>query len=247
MEASSIDGINVTMTAFNRPDYFRESLASWKQVRNVHGEYGKGWSLLVSCEPGPVNLDMQRVAWSERDWATFSSNREQLGVLVHPWHCFNEMFELGAPFTVLAEDDIVVSSDIMEYFNWAAYEFAEDSNVLGVCAFTQECGKANEVRKSQGFSPLIWGTWKDRWDNILRDRWDKDYSTGPGNGVEAGWDWEINRILKEKNMNFIFPKASRSNHIGRFNGTHMVESLFHTSISASFVADRASCTYILTD
>lgn len=244
MEAANLDGISVMMTANNRPEYFKETIDSWKKVRG-HWAGKDGWAPLVYCEPGPVELEMQRIAWPERDWLGYSVNPERYGVLINPWTCFNDMFNLGASFVVLAEDDIVVSSDIMEYFKWASVEFAEDEDVLGVCAFTQECGPENEVRKVQSFSPLIWGTWRDRWETILRDRWDKDYSTGPGNGVEAGWDWEINRILKEKDMNFIFPRASRSNHIGQYNGTHMTPDLYHTSRSASFVSDREPLEYVL--
>jgi hypothetical protein len=173
-----------------------------------------------------------------------SVNKQKLGVLKNPWNALDFAFTYGADFVILAEDDVAVSQDILEYFTWASEQYAYNKEVLCVNAFSQiNDGSENEVTKDHRFSPLVWGVWKDRWNNLLKDTWDKDYSTGKPDGSEAGWDWNINRIIERENMAVIKPLHSRSDHLGEYGGTHMTPNWYSTSRGTNFSQIRGQQRY----
>jgi hypothetical protein len=92
------------------------------------------------------------------------------------------------------------------------------------------------------FNPLIWGLWKDRWVDVVRDTWDHDYSTYNGTpGNQAGWDWNLNtRVIPNLGLKCSLPLQSRVSHIGVV-GTHgRIENFKETP---SFVADRDPVEY----
>jgi hypothetical protein len=228
----------LVFTAFNRPEYLRSSVASWNNVRNL-----QNWDTEFFIEPSEVKDEVTTIALELQTTVTPNQNPEKLGVLVNPWNALNTAFENGADFVVLAEDDILVSSDILEYFEWANEEYATAFDVLAVNAFSNlGDGKSNQVVRSEQFSPLVWGTWRSRWENTLRDTWDKDYSSGNDDGSEAGWDWNINRLLRQNSWQIIKPVNSRSTHIGIF-GTHMTPEDFDSSQGAGFETTRGRQRY----
>jgi hypothetical protein len=142
----------------------------------------------------------------------------------------------------LAEDDITVSTDILEYFEWAREEFRDDPEVLAVCSFDSHLESPGhvfgpgDVTKQRWFSPLVWGTWTDRWSNVLRDTWDFDYSY-------SGWDWHVRRDILVDRWHCVFPRQSRSTHIGQFRGTHMMPEHFHETQAGTFILYRPPIDY----
>jgi hypothetical protein len=229
----------LVFTAYNRPDYLQTSVTSWNAARNL-----RQWNATFYIEPSDVQTTISNIAMQLETNVTTVINPEQLGVLVNPWTALNTAFENGADFVVLAEDDVVVSSDILEYFEWASEEYSTSYDVLTLNAFSRIGGnKANQIMRDASFSPLIWGTWRNRWEDTLRDTWDKDYSSGNEDGSEAGWDWNINRILADQQKVVIKPLQSRADHIGEFFGTHMTPDLYETSRGIDFTQTRGRQRY----
>jgi hypothetical protein len=230
---------NLVFTAYNRPDYFNQTINSWNQVRNL-----RSWDVTVFIEPSPVENVMADLAMLLNTNVTTVINPEKLGVLVNPWQALDTSFQLDSEFTVLAEDDVLVSQDILEFFEWSSEEYATANKILAVNAFSRLGGpKANQVIQESKFSPLIWGVWQDRWETLLRDTWDKDYSSGNPDGSESGWDWNINRILINKSLTILKPLQSRSDHIGELQGTHMTPDLFSESRGIDFLQIRGKQRY----
>lgn len=231
----------IVFTAYNRPYYLEATIASWNEVRLL-GDHRVEFSI----DPSDILKEVVEVARNIETLAILNVNYEKLGVLKNPWNAINESFKLGyADFVILAEDDVAVSTDVLEYFNWAAETYKNDDGVLCVNAYSRiGGGNENEVTRDYNFSPLVWGIWKDRWENLIRDTWDKDYSTGKSDGSEAGWDWNINRIIARENMAVIKPIQSRSDHLGQFQGTHMTPDLYESSRGVDFVQDRGQQNYI---
>lgn len=230
----------LVFTAYNRPDYFYSTIESWNNVRSI-----STWNTTFHIEPSEVQLTMADISLNLNTTVTTVMNDELLGVLVNPWVALDEAFESGADFVVLAEDDIVVSTDTIEYFQWASSEYQTAYDVLTLNAFSQLGGpKQNQVIRDGSFAPLVWGTWRDRWYDTLRDTWDKDYSTGNPDGSEAGWDWNINRIMQANNYCTVRPVQSRSDHIGELYGTHMTPELFGSSHGVDFLAYRGRQRYV---
>lgn len=228
----------LAFTTYNRPDYLRSTITSWNAVRNI-----ESWNTTFYIEPSNIQDEIVDITLTLNSTVTIHQNTEKLGVLVNPWNALNTSFEAGADFVVLAEDDVLVSSDVLEYFEWASEEYETAQDVLCLNAFSNfGQGKANQITRTTNFSPLIWGVWKNRWETLLRDTWDKDYSSGNKDGSEAGWDWNINRIIQAHGLSVICPVQSRSSHIGLF-GTHMTPDLFESSLGAEFEQARGKQRY----
>jgi hypothetical protein len=225
----------LVFTAYNRPDYFATVMDTWTRVRGF-----ADWQPTVFLEPGPAQDEMTRIA-TEAGVAV-KLNPLRRGVLTNPWNALHSAFFTDADFAVLAEDDVTVSSDVLEYFHWAADRYAADPGVLAVCAFTRtDHSDPAVVHLNDRFCPLVWGTWHDRWPD-LRDSWDHDYSSGLVDGTPSGWDWNIN-LRVANGRRFVTPGQSRSDHIGQFNGTHMQPQDFPSSQAVAFRPDRAPCDY----
>jgi GNT-I family len=222
-----VTGLVVTMTVHNRPAYLRETLASWARVRGVDQV-----EMMFRCEPGCPEAVHECVTAGMAGWSAGFAvrvNRERLGVLSNPWHALEAAFGRGVSFAVLAEEDTPVADDVLEYFTWAASVYRADRQVLAVCAhhLNGPAGGPADVYRVGEFSPIVWGTWADRWASLLRDTWDHDYS-------RKGWDWAISALLAETGRVTIAPGSSRSQHIGEHGGAHCTPGYYPQTVSASF-------------
>lgn len=228
----------LVFTAYNRPEYLAETIGSWNQVSNI-----LDWDVSYLLEPSSAQEKMiEKFNGLECKSMLGVVNDHRLGVLRNPYAAMSSVFDAGNDFAVLAEDDIIVSSDILEYFEWASVYYENNPEILGVLAFSRlpegYSEDANVVWKTEVFCPLVWGTWKDRWENLIKPNWDLDYSSGNPDGSEAGWDWNMLRLAVNNKMKFVFPEYSRSNHIGRFGGVHTSEFSFPDSQAATFTLDH---------
>lgn len=229
----------LAFTAYNRLGYLEDTVRSWNNVRKLDE-----WTVYFNIEPSMYQTKVVEVANDLDTTVITNINAERLGVLVNPWQALNDRFVSGADFVILAEDDVLVSEDVLEFSEWAAETYVDTPEILAINFFSRDGGAdPDHVKKYQQFSPLGWGTWRDRWETILRDSWDKDYSTGNPDGSEAGWDWNINRILQVQNKYVIRPTKSRSDHIGQYNGTHMTPELFDSSRGINFSEKMRRCAY----
>jgi hypothetical protein len=226
----------VTFTVNNRPAYLRETLESWSRVRGISGH-----ELVFRCEPGCFEAFQ---ACSDADFApgTVFLNGTRLGVLGNPRQALGDAFGLGAEFAVLAEEDMVVSADVLEYFAWAAGRFRDDPSVLGVTTHQHDerpgglagAGPADWSRDDR-WHFWVWGTWRDRWERLLRDSWDTSYTENGGGPLQRGWDWGFrNRLVVGGGMRMIAPSLARSQHIGRYGGTHCSPADFDVVASRCF-------------
>lgn len=225
----------LVFTATDRPYYFQPVMRSWADVRGVHD-----WNPTVYLEPTRTWETMAAIAYDELD-AAVHLNPSRRGVLDNPWHALNSAFQ-DAEFVVLAEDDIVVSDDILEYFTWAAHTL-RDEHILAICAWSpaRTCPpeQTQLILRQQWFNPLVWGTWRDRWTTVLRDTWDHHYSSGTTEAPQSGWDWNINlRVIVAGAWDVVAPLASRTTHIGERGGTHTTPESFPASMAATFTAHR---------
>ncbi len=219
----------VVLTAWNRPEYLRPVIESWRGVREVDQAH-----MVWLVEPGCQEvLDMCRAI----DFAgklNVIENPVRLGELTNPWQALETGFAAGAEFVVLGEDDSAVSSDVLLYFEWCARRFREDSRVLTVLAFQhdQQDGGTHRVLLESRFSSWVWGTWADRWRDCLRDDWDHTYQ-------HKGWDWRIgDHWIDVEGKVSATPSSSRSQHLGRL-GVHMLPELHDGYQSACFQEDYA--------
>jgi hypothetical protein len=233
-------GVAVVMTAWRRPYYLQETLASWAAADGI-GDV----PFTVALDPSDRQHKMLTVI---RD-AGFAAevNPVRLGVLVNPAEAISRAFrkDPGTGFVVCAEEDVIVSRDILAYFTWAAAEFAADRRVLAVCAHSNHEGTdPAAVDLRQEFSALVWGTWRDRWDTVLEPTWDRDYSSGDTECPSSGWDWNlIARIIPRGRFLTVVPDQTRSQHIGEHEGIHCSAAQYREFLLASFEAGQEPVPY----
>lgn len=201
------------ITAADRDAYFRETMESWKNVRGF-----SDWPVYIRLEPtGGLQSHIEIIEGLGLDNVQWQINPRVYGVLHHPWVGFEELFALEYDFVVRGEDDLPVADDILEYFDWAAEEYKDDKDIAIVLSFTGTGeGDPSLVRRTSGFNPWVWGTWKDRWEEFIGPTWDHDYSTYNGTpGNQSGWDWNLNtRILPQMGKSTVVPVVSRVQNIG---------------------------------
>lgn len=235
----------VVLTVHDRPAYLASVLESWIHVRGI-----ERWRFCFAVEPSSV-LDQQLAVlamFARRPGITATAlvNPHRLGVLENPYQALDRAFAVeGAEFAVLAEDDFVVASDILEYVEVLRERYADDPAVALLSARGGD-GHADPAayRLTEISSFGVWGTWVHRWRGFIRDGWDHDYSTHGGvPGYQAGWDWELNRQLQARGLRCATPAASRCQHIG-VTGVHSGPAIFASTQAPHFEPDREPVEYV---
>jgi hypothetical protein len=224
----------VVMTACRRPYYLRRVLESWAGVRGV----GDLAVFRVSLDASDRAAEMAEVAEGALFPVSLVLNLPPLGVSVNPVEAGSAVFRQypDVDFLVLAEEDLLVASDVLEYMAWGAENFQAAQEVLAVRAHPGEEGRdIRACRLVDGFSPWVWGTWRDRWAAVLAPTWDRSYSTGDAECPAAGFDWNIDkRVMPKRGLRCLVPEVSRSQNIGEQEGVHALPEDFASTVLASF-------------
>ena len=216
-----------------RQKYLRRVLESWHKVRGVQDV-----QLLFSLEPPGRSFPLPEFTrWVHDNFAhaRVDVSGERLGCSANTRLAINQAFALGAEFVVLAEEDIEVSADVLEYLCWARDSYRSDGRVKAVCAHAlHSAAQPGQVVLVPWFNPLVWGTWPDRWESYIEPRW---------GGVEAnteGWDHNLRQRLEADGWLSVFPGRSRSRHIGEtstITGYPLSQYFYEGSVSNCFAPD----------
>lgn len=153
----------VAMPVCNRPHYLSPVLESWRDVRGISDV-----PMFFRCEPGYP--DMPPLVRRERPAGPGEVvvNGECLGNDQNMKAAITSAFAGGADFVAAAEDDVMVSADLLEYMTWAAGAYTADRQVLAVCTHQDAPpGPLDEVRRTAWFwGGSCWGMWRDRWNEV---------------------------------------------------------------------------------
>lgn len=238
MERLTKDNFVLAFTAFNRPEYLKQSLDSWLKTN---------LSLVTSVqffiEPSDRLPEIHAVI-DEFEKACpvpviKHVNPEKYGVLRNPWELFRNLFEYQlASFVILGEDDFIVSPDTLDFFEATRKQI--QPKTLAICA--KNTGESSDNEPStftydSGFSGNVWGLYAEKWRAYLRHGWDSDYSSGKADGTPSGWDWNISlRIMPQHGLKCLVPTASRSWHIG-VQGCHTTPEGYNETVTWNFVRE----------
>jgi hypothetical protein len=159
-------------------------------------------------------------------------NPTRAGCIENTKMAMNTAFALGAEFAVLAEEDLAVSDDVLEYFAFTQ-RYASDPGIAAACAHTYQAGKkspSHGVFSAHWFSPLVWGTWRDKWTDFIRPDWQ-----GLDSNPQA-WDLNLRLQIVHADKFCVFPGRSRSIHRG-------VDSTLTTALLAEhfYKASLSNC------
>lgn len=216
-----------------REKYLRQVLDSWSQVRGIQEA-----RLLFRLEPRPPHSPFPVAEFRDYIIRNFPGgsylirrNEERLGCFRNTKAAMDEAFSQGAQFAILAEEDLVVSTDTLEYFAWAQ-QYRADPITQAICShvFVSSAQPHQAVRTSW-FSPLVWGTWPERWSEFIRPGW----GGVPGN--PEAWDANLRSRILDNRKACIFPALSRSQHIGQVSTLTpgpLAEHFYKQSVSTCF-------------
>lgn len=157
----------LVLTVGFAPFNLKSVLDSWSQVRGFWD-----WPLHVHIE-------------NSRDSRWLSQAIETLRALQHPnmtmtvspryygreesnYQALNRALTTrGYDFAVLAQDNELVSTDILEFFDWASLVFETDPRVLTVQSSTDHEGELDgvELRADIPVKHSVYATWADRWNS----------------------------------------------------------------------------------
>lgn len=224
-------------TAYKRLEYLIPTLEQWRKVRGI-----ENYDIYFRVEPSERTEDViEEISKFSNDINTDVRtilNLERQGCARNTWNGFNDLLS-KYDFVVLTEDDILPSTDVLEYFTFLERKYRDDEEVAVISAnYEFEGHDPYSISKVDIFRGIIWGTWKDTWDKYIRDTWDFDYSTAVDEGP-SGWDWNLTlRVLPQNNLKTIVPHSARSQHIG-VNGIHCGPEIFEGTQMKSFKLERA--------
>lgn len=89
---------------------------------------------------------------------------------------FHDVLQIYDSFISL-EDDIVVSSDFLQYMNEALVFYKDEKRIFSICGFKAPFllpkGYGEDVYFYPCNSPWGIGTWKDRWESVNHDYFDR--------------------------------------------------------------------------
>jgi hypothetical protein len=251
-------------TACRRPQYLEQSLASWGRVRGV-GRLGHFCVALGNSEFRAEQVDVVNHAAHllGLDHGRFSVLPDSPAAVASPGmhRAIGEAIlwireHLKPAAIIFTEEDIEVSSDVLEYMLWALGRFAGESQVLTVCAHDvggqgwdvpgigARGGSARQesVQLLDYFNPWCWATWCDGRADFLLEHWDWDATKGP-HPMQHGYDWKIRHLVHGYGLRSVVPVASRSQNIGRDGGVYARPELFDQTQAASYRPHRDPIEY----
>lgn len=221
----------IVMTVCQRPFYLKPVLDAWEQVEDV-----ENWDFTFMVENTATKdamLDLIRKF--DHPSISIIENEKRLGVLVNPREGLNLAFTdaMEKEFVVLAEEDLLPSVDVLNYFNHVSEKYRNHEDVLMACVNPISIDfPPGSVRKMQVFSAWIWGTWTDRWP-LIHSTWDSDYSSGGQSS--SGWDWNLHlRVLPQNNKVAVFPDIPLVDNLGQFLGAHAQPDEYENSRPVGF-------------
>jgi hypothetical protein len=248
------------ITANRRPEYLRATLASWARapeirllgrvsvklamsnrwddmidvVREAEGVLGRPVEALRDSEEARSSPGMHRALGEGVDW----------------------MFRgIGARYVICGEEDVIVSSDVLSYFEWAQHWYGEGT----LCALAHNRGGTGwdglsapredqdadqaQVRRLPYFNPWGWMVSRGVWQSVMRPVWDWDCDSG---GVhDSGYDWNLQRLAQTGPWSCLVPDAARSQTIGEHGGWASTPEIFPMQQSRSFRLTREDPEYRL--
>jgi hypothetical protein len=205
--------MNITVSAYNRPDYLERTLSALSRCHGV-GDCRVA-VLLDPCEETPRQWSLATKFGFEV--VQFSSHVGcNLAICGSLTYGFGTM---GSEYHVHLEDDTVPTRDCLRWFAWAGEKYRGNPGVLDVSGYHKiGNGHLDQCGLRRWFTPWGWATWKDRWLG-LQAGW---HSAADG----VSWDVVVNHVLRASRYE-VFPTVSRIQNIGAEKGTHVPSAEWH--------------------
>jgi len=226
----------ITLSLYNRYDYTFEVLKHLACCKGIE-DYRIIPVIDHDNKNGRNQADITQILYTAAKQTRLSIDQPRyhegnVGCNSNIFTCLNIGFKI-TDFLIHLEDDIILASDALEYFEWCNKEYHDDPTVFTVDVYNNKEYKtkpsAFEVERSQSFKPWGWATWLDRWIDI-KERWQFSYGPRFEGGKQVfnggGWDVAMKQYLRG-NRYRVFPKLPRCKNIGAIGGCHTPSKEWH--------------------
>lgn len=202
----------IVMPAYRRPDYTKQVLEG---IRRCYGS--EDYFVFIFVDPSPMR-DQVIDAIESVDGLDkkYFINERKLGTGDNVYQCLKYGFTLSN-FVILFEDDIVPAKDCLKFLEWGRDNFKNDPNIFNITTYNRIYVSKTEYysyEKYPWFTCWGWGTWKDRWENDLKDNWISQK-------IDGNWTDQVNIIRGNRVQ--VRPLLSRSQNIGFKNSVHELD------------------------
>lgn len=247
----------IMTTAHKRPKYLKQTLGAWAGARGI--EHISRFYVALGVSPlqdeqlgiiGNFADKIKKPVFVVIDNPPVGPSRA-IGQMAH-----RAFADSDIDFLIFGEEDILVGDDMLELMSWGKETYASDERVLMVNGHSH-CGNgwdgpnvkddpnADEsiIRLETYFHPWCWGTWRDRWEQVIEPTWDWDLTTGSF-GYDNGYEWNLaTRIMPRGDYVAPTPDVSRSQHIGKDDGWASTPEVYLWGLSHNFREHRDPVTF----
>lgn len=169
----------ITMTAWRRPDYFKQVLTALSNcvgvddyhiIISIDGGYPTAQEEMIEiAENAP--LDCEVIAWDES---------ENLGCAENTRTVLENGFSHPVDWVIHLEDDTLPSEDYLQFMEACLENYADNEQIFSICGYQGNhdrdwvspwfTGDADSVGLVDWFTCWGWGTWRRVWEQ-LKDDW----------------------------------------------------------------------------
>jgi hypothetical protein len=241
------------ITAHRRPDYLRQTLASWAAVPEI-GELRRvavalGWSHRFDDQLAVISAAELLLGRPIDVIPDSPAARDSPGMHRALGEGIDAAFgDPRSDYVICGEEDVIVSDDVLAYMSWAMHWYQPD--VLAICAHNRggagwdgldgprddKDAHQEKVRLLPYFNPWVWCVGRGQWLTKMRPVWDWDCDSG-GDG-DSGYDWSLQRLSAVGPWRNLVPDAARSQTIGELSGVYSTPEIFPLQQSLSFREHR---------
>jgi len=210
----------ISMTAFNRPAYLKQTLAG------LAANNPKEWHIFISIDPSAVTPEIVSICKAAKGFTsvTLNVNATRKDHRRNQHDAIAMAFTAGSTFNLHLDDDLFIGSDALSLASF--YERAFSTVPLtfgsyGLFNYASDPAKPQSIITRKGtFTGLGWCIFPENWTRYFAPHWfDDTYAKRVWNVLTSGWDWNIHGFFREHGIAECFPALSRTNHAGRENGT----------------------------
>jgi hypothetical protein len=236
----------VSLTAYNRPDYLSEVLASLDVAAGRVSE-----PVFFAAWVDPSQHEKEVLDLLPRGRGNYITlNPERLGHVANIRQAFEKGFQLGdhvgEDFVLHLSDDIRLAPDALECAVYLRDTYRHWDVVLATTlysAFGNASGEHppenlwRQVRVARSWNSQGAGTWRHKWPTLAA-RWEtvaKLGKTDPAN--YRGIDVNVESLFLRDGFWQASPWLSRVRHIGRERGVHTTETTFRADLPSLFAGD----------
>jgi hypothetical protein len=233
----------VSLTAWKRPYYLRETLAA---LEAASSEIDEPVYVATRVEPNEREDEVLALLGRGPRWLT-TLNEDLLGLQRNNLAAISDAWELaeltGEDYVLGLSEDIVLAPDALRLAVWMRERYRTDRHVQFTGLFSGAEPKRFEaggdaqppagylrVTKSEWFYCQGWGTWRDRWEEDWLPNWNR---VGRGDS----WDSNVNPFVMQGRVQTL-PLLSRCKHIGLLGGTHSTPENFVNDSPTRFAGDE---------